>query len=400
MATKEKRAVLGVTGGIAAYKAAELARLLVKKDISTIVVMTEHAKRFITPLTFQTLTGKPVFSDLFSQEHYDLNHISLAAHGEVIVVAPATANIIGKMAAGIADDLLSTVLLAARAPVILCPAMNDRMYAHPAVRNNIDILRNRGVQIVAPGYGELACNTAGTGRLAELDEIVEAVEGTWTDKDLAGERILVTAGPTREPFDPVRFITNYSSGKMGYALATMARRRGAEVILVSGPTALPVPRGVDFVGVESAVEMRDAVMSRLETVTVVIKAAAVADYRPASRAGDKIKKKRGPLTLELERNPDIIGEIGARKGKRVVVGFAMESENLLANAKAKLLAKNMDLIVANDLRQAGAGFQCDTNVVKILDLQGGVETVPLMDKLEIAARILDRVKALIDGRAG
>ena len=390
-----KKAVLGVTGGIAAYKAAELARLLVKKDISVMVVMTENAKEFITPLTFQTLTGHPAFSDLFSQEHYDLNHISLAAYGDVIVVAPATANIIGKMAAGIADDLLSTVLLAARAPVVVCPAMNDNMYTHPAVQNNIRILQNRGVHIVAPDRGELACKTAGIGRLAELEAIVEAIETAWTDKELAGEKILVTAGPTREPFDPVRFITNYSSGKMGYALATMARRRGAEVILVSGPTVLPIPYGVDFIPVESAVEMRGAVMSRLETVTVVIKAAAVADYRPAVRAGNKIKKKRGPLNIDLEKNPDIIAEIGAKKGKRVVVGFAMESENLLANAKAKLFAKNMDLIVANDLHQDGAGFQSDTNIIKILDLQGGVETVPLMDKLDIAARILDRVKALI-----
>jgi len=226
-----KKAVLGVTGGIAAYKAAELARLLVKKDISVMVVMTENAKEFITPLTFQTLTGHPVFSDLFSQVHYDLNHISLAAYGDVIVVAPATANIIGKMAAGIADDLLSTVLLAARAPVVVCPAMNDNMYTHPAVQNNIRILRNRGVHIVAPDRGELACKTAGIGRLAELEAIVEAIETAWTDKELAGEKILVTAGPTREPFDPVRFITNYSSGKMGYALATMARRRGAEAPL-------------------------------------------------------------------------------------------------------------------------------------------------------------------------
>ena len=391
-----KKAVLGVTGGIAAYKAAELVRLLAKKDIAVMVVMTENAKEFITPLTFQTLTGHPVFSDLFSQEHYDLNHISLAAYGDVIVVAPATANIIGKMAAGIADDLLSTVLLAARAPVVVCPAMNDNMYTHPAVQKNIGILQKRGVNIVSPGCGELACKTAGIGRLAELETIVEAIESAWTDKDLAGEKILVTAGPTREPFDPVRFITNYSSGKMGYALANMARRRGAEVILVSGPTALPVPYGVDFVSVESALEMRDAVMSRLEAATVVIKAAAVADYRPASRAGNKIKKKRGPLTIVLERNPDIIAEIGAKKEKRVVVGFAMESEDLLANAKAKLFAKNMDLIVANDLHQSGAGFQSDTNIIKILDLQGGVETVPLMDKLDIAARILDRVKGLID----
>jgi len=393
-----KKVVLGVTGGIAAYKAAELARMLVKNGVAVKVIMTEHAGKFITPLTFQVLSGHPVFTDMFSQEHYDMNHISLAAYGDVMVVAPATANIIGKMAAGIADDLLSTVLLATKAPVIVCPAMNDQMFMHPAVQENIEVLKKRGVGIVAPGYGELACKTAGTGRLAELDHIMEAIAAAWTPKDLRGERIIVTAGPTREPFDPVRFITNYSSGKMGYALAVMAARRGAEVVLISGPSSLPVPPGMDFISVGSALEMRDAVMSCLAAATVIVKAAAVADYRPAVRAENKLKKKQGPLVLPLERNPDIIAEIGAVKGDRILVGFAMESENLLANAKAKLFAKNMDLIVANDLHQTGAGFQCDTNIIKILDPRGGIEEVPLMDKLDIAGRILDRVKVLIDER--
>ncbi len=396
--TEGKRVVLGVTGGIAVYKAAELTRALVKKGVSVKVIMTGHAREFVSPLTFQVLSGNPVFSDMFSQEHYDMNHISLAEYGDVMVVAPATANIIGKMAAGIADDLLSTVLLAAKCPVVVCPAMNDNMYTHGVVQDNMAKLKKHGVQFVAPGYGELACKTEGVGRLADVADIVEAIESAWTDKDLGGEKILVTAGPTREPFDPVRFITNYSSGKMGYALAVMAARRGAEVILVSGPSSLPVPRGIDFISVASALEMRDAVMTRLEGTTAIIKAAAVADYRPAVLSEAKIKKKKGPLTLQLERNPDIIAEIGARKGNRVLVGFAMESEDLVENARAKLFGKNMDLIVANDLHQAGAGFQGDTNIIKILDPQGGVEEVPLMDKMDIANRILDRVKILTNAK--
>jgi phosphopantothenoylcysteine decarboxylase/phosphopantothenate--cysteine ligase len=254
------------------------------------------------------------------------------------------------------------------------------------------------VCFVSPGYGELACKTEGVGRLADIADIVEAIESAWTEKDLRGERILITAGPTREPFDPVRFITNYSSGKMGYALATMAARRGAEVILISGPSSLAIPPGVAFLSVASALEMRDAVMNNLAGTTVIIKAAAVADYRPAVMSESKIKKKKGPLTLSLERNPDIIAEIGAKKEKRILVGFAMESEDLIENAKAKLVGKNMDLIVANDLHQAGAGFQGDTNIIKILDPQGGVEEVPLMEKLDVANRILDRVKILANAK--
>ncbi len=396
--TEGKRVVLGITGGIAAYKAAELTRALVKKGVSVKVIMTGHAQEFITPLTLQVLSGSPVFSDMFSQEYYDMNHISLAEYGDVLVVAPATANVIGKMAAGIADDLLSTVIMATKAPIIVCPAMNDNMYNHPVVQDNMAKLKKHGVLFVTPGYGELACKTEGVGRLADIAAIVEAIESAWTDKDLCGERILITAGPTREPFDPVRFITNYSSGKMGYALATMAVRRGAEVILVSGPSLLPVPAGITFLSVASALEMRDAVMNNLAGTTAIIKAAAVADYRPAVLSDAKIKKKKGPLTIKLERNHDIIAEIGTKKENRVLVGFAMESEDLVANARSKLLGKNMDLIVANDLHQSGAGFQCDTNIIKILDPQGGVEEVPLMDKMDIANRILDRVKILTNAK--
>lgn len=392
---KGKKIILGVTGGIAAYKAPELIRRLVKEGAYVRVVMTENAHRFVTSLTFQTLSGHPVLTDTFAQDVYDINHVALADFAELVVVAPATANIIGKMAAGIADDLLSTLLLAVRTPVLLCPAMNAAMYENTVVQDNLEKLRNRGIHIMEPGAGALACGAEGKGRMPEADEIVDEIMGILAKKDLEGETVLVTAGPTREPFDPVRFITNYSSGKMGYALAAAARRRGARVHLVSGPTAIVPPRGVEVKWIGSAREMYDAVMGSLEGASVVIKAAAVADYRPVVRAQEKIKKTAGPLVLELERNPDIIAEVGKRKGERILVGFAMESENLLENAAAKLKAKGMDLIVANDLREAGAGFQHDTNIVKILYPDGSVESLPLMDKMDVAHAVLDRVAALL-----
>jgi phosphopantothenoylcysteine decarboxylase/phosphopantothenate--cysteine ligase len=289
--------------------------------------------------------------------------------------------------------------MATKAPVLVCPAMNMHMYANPIVQENISKLANLGYHFLETGYGELACKVTGPGRLAEVPEIMEAIETTLTEKDLAGERLLITAGPTREPFDPVRFISNHSSGKMGYALATMARRRGAHVTVISGPSALARPVGVQFVPVSTAVEMRDAVMAHLERTTVVIKAAAVADYRPAEVAPQKIKKKEGPLTIKLVRNPDIISEIGKQKGNRILVGFAMESENLIENAKGKLLAKNMDMIIANDLTQEGAGFQTDTNIIKILDRDGGMEELPIMDKAEVANHILDRIRDLRASRS-
>ena len=393
---KGRRLVLGVTGGIAAYKCAELTRELVRRGAEVKVVMTAGAREFVTPLTLQTVSGNPVYTELFTLiREQDIAHIALAEFAELMIVAPATANVIGKAAAGIADDLLTTVFMAMKAPVLFCPAMNTQMYESPALQENLGKLRAWGYHVLPPASGPLACKSEGQGRLPEVSEIVEEAVSILTPKDLEGEHVLVTAGPTREPFDPVRFITNYSSGKMGYAVALQARRRGARVTLVSGPTSLPQPAGVEVVNVGSALEMRDAVLSRLEGVTAVIKAAAVADYRPAALADQKIKKKEGPLTLALERNPDIIREIGRKKGKRVLVGFAMESENLLANARSKLIDKNMDLIVANDLREEGAGFQCDTNVIKILDRKGNIEALPLMDKAEAAGRILDRVQALL-----
>ncbi|PIV06196.1 MAG: bifunctional phosphopantothenoylcysteine decarboxylase/phosphopantothenate--cysteine ligase CoaBC [Syntrophobacterales bacterium CG_4_8_14_3_um_filter_58_8] len=395
---RDRRIVLGVTGGIAAYKAAELLRELVRRGAKVRVVMTDHACKFVTPLTFETLSENPVATDLFwAPGDFGIAHIALAEFAQLVVIAPATANIIGKMAAGLADDLLTTVLLATDAPVLICPAMNAKMYANAIVKENLARLVSRGHMILEPGYGELACRVEGQGRLAEPLEIAEEIESILTPKNLQGEHILVTAGPTQEPFDPVRFISNYSSGKMGYALAVMARRRGAEVTLVSGPTALPAPRGVVFVPVRTAVEMRDAVLANLEQATVVVKAAAVADYRPAVCEPVKIKKKEGSLTIHLERNPDIISEIADRKGDRIVVGFSMESDHLLEHARTKLFEKGMDFIVANDVTEPGAGFRGDTNVIRILDREGGVEVFPLMDKMDVAGVILDRVRKMRDG---
>jgi len=395
---KERRIVLGVTGGIAAYKAAELVRELVRRGAHLRVIMTDHAREFIAPLTFETLSGNPVATELFRLNGtFEIDHIALASFAEIVVVAPATANVIGKMAAGIADDLLTTVLIAATVPTLICPAMNDRMYANPVVKENLARLVARGHTFLEPGYGELACHTEGQGRLPDAPEIAEEIEAILTPKDLCEERILVTAGPTQEPFDPVRYITNYSSGKMGYALAVMARRRGAAVTLISGPTALSAPRGVEFIPVKTALEMRDAVMGGLKRATVVIKAAAVSDYRPAVRSATKIKKGDGPLTVGLERNPDILAAIGKKKGHRIVVGFSMESDHLLEHARTKLREKGMDFIVANDVTEPGAGFGTDTNIIRIMDREGAVATFPLMDKLAVAGVILDRVKQLRDG---
>ncbi len=393
---KHKRVLLGVTGGIAAYKAAELVRALVKRDASVKVVMTKSAMEFLTPLTLQTLSGNPVYTELFTLvREADIAHVALAEEAQIAVVAPATANVIGKLASGIADDLLGAVLMATKAPILICPAMNTGMYENRIVQENMEKLKRCGYVFVEPASGELACKSVGVGRLPEIEDIVEEMESLLTPKDLAGFRILVTAGPTREPMDPVRFITNLSSGKMGYALARMARRRGADVTLVSGPSALAPPRGVRVVSVSSAVQMHDAVVERYADADVVIKAAAVADYRPAEPSGSKIKKGKEPLTIRLERNPDIIAELGKKKGKRILVGFAMETEDLLERARQKMKDKNMDLIVANDLSRKGAGFEGDTNVISILDREGGLQEFPLMDKKDAADRILDRISAYV-----
>ncbi len=398
---KGKKIVLGVSGGIAAYKAAELAREFIKRGAAVHVIMTRNATEFITPLTFQTLTGNPVYVETFQLTgEWEIGHVTLAESAHIIVLAPATANVIGKIAGGIADDLLTTTVMATRSPVLVCPAMNVNMYANPIVRENMEKLAAKGYRFVDAGYGELACKTLGYGRLAGLEDIVEDVEDILTVKDLNGERVLVTAGPTREAFDPVRFITNYSSGKMGYAVAVMAKRRGAHVTLISGPTSLPQPRGVEFIAVSSAGEMRDAVMANLEKASVIVKSAAVADYRPAGFSDSKIKKTDRPLEIRLERNPDIISEVGKVKGNRILVGFAVETDNLIQYATKKMIEKNMDLIVANDITQPGAGFQAETNIVKILDRDGGSVDLPLMDKMDVATRILDRVLELIGKRKG
>jgi len=389
-----KKIVLGVTGGIAAYKAAELVRELVRAKALVYVIMTRSAQEFVTPLTFQTLSGNPVSTDLFSLiEESEIGHISLADRADILVIAPATANMIGKIANGIADDMLSTVVFAVRAPVLLAPAMNVHMWENAICRENIEKLRARGFHFVDPEVGELACGYEGKGRLAEIPAITEEIRSLLTPKDFSDDTVIVTAGPTEEDLDPVRFLSNHSSGKMGYALARAASRRGAEVILVSGPTSLPPPAKVKLVRVRSAVEMREAVFHHLEKASVLLMAAAVSDYRPKQAATQKIKKASIPPVLELERNPDILLEAGKSKGNRIFVGFAAETQNLLKNAKEKLAKKNLDLIVANDVSLPGAGFRVDTNIVKIIGRSGKVEKLPLMSKEDLADRILERILA-------
>ncbi len=392
---KGRKIVLGVTGGIAAYKAAELVRELVKGGAEVHVVMTRSAQAFVTPLTFQTLSGNPVITELFSLiEESEIGHIALADKAEVLIVAPATANVIGKIASGIADDMLTTIVMATKAPVLFAPAMNVHMWENPICQENISKLRSRGYHFVEPGCGELACGYEGKGRLADLSIILEEIRTVLSPKDLAGETVLVTAGPTEEPIDPVRFITNHSSGKMGFALAQAAQRRGAKVTLVSGPTFLPVPRNVAYFPVCSALEMRDTVLRNLGKTSILLMAAAVSDYRTKKTAAEKIKKVSEKMSLDLERNPDILLEAGKQKGRRFIVGFAAETEDLVENARRKLEAKNLDLIVANDVTVPGAGFAGDTNIVKLLSRSGGVEELPLMTKEELAEEILTRVKLL------
>ena len=390
-----KQIVLGVTGGIAVYKAVELLRLLVKAGAAVDVIMTRAATEFVTPLTFQTLSGNPVHLELFNLiSEQSIGHISLAERADLFIVAPATANCIGKLACGIADDLLTTAVMATRAPVLIAPAMNVNMYQNPIYRENEARLKNHGYLFVPPVCGMLACGYEGEGKLQAPEVILEEALAALTPKRLSGERVLVTAGPTLEEIDPVRYISNHSSGKMGYAIARQARLRGAEVTLVTGPTALTPPYGVTVICVQSAQEMREAVHGCLEESDIVIKAAAVADYRPKARFGDKVKKTQAHLAIELEKNPDILAEIGARKEGRLLVGFAAETQDLVRNATLKLGAKNLDLVVANDVSQEGAGFNVDTNIVKLLFRDGRVEELPKLDKEELAGIILERVELL------
>ncbi len=398
---ENKKIVLGMTGGIAAYKAAELTRALIKAGAKVKVIMTKSATEFITPLTMQTLSQGPVYMDMFgATDPYDIAHISLADYADAFVIAPASGNIIGKIASGIADDLLSTTVMAQNKPTLICPAMNDKMLANPIVQDNVRKLKNYGYTVMESGVGELACKTTGSGRLPEIPAIVEAIEALLTPSDFAGERILITAGPTEEPLDPVRFITNRSSGKMGYALAKAAHQRGAYVTLISGPTQIPAPGVEELIAVRTARDMHRAVLDHYSKATVIIKAAAVADYRPKSVSDEKIKKEKRMKNIELERNPDIIAEIGAKKKNCVLVGFAMETQDLLANARGKLLKKNMDMIVANSLREDGAGFQSDTNIITIMDKNGKMIALDRMSKIDVAHRILDHVKTLMKPKAG
>ena len=393
--TQPKTVVLGVTGGIACYKAVELTRLLVKDGFKVQVVMTHGAMEFITPLTFQTLSGQPVASETFNlTQESEIGHINVADSADLFVIAPATANIIGKIAAGIADDLLTTVLMATRAPVLIAPAMNIHMYANPILQENLRKLRRVGYYLMEPADGYLACGYEGKGRLPEPEIILEAVRALLKKKDLGGEKMLITAGPSREPLDPVRYISNRSSGKMGYAMARAALRRGAEVALVSGPTGIEPPMGARLIPVITAAEMRAAVLKEFATCTTVIMAAAVADYRPVGAANKKMKRETGPLELRLEPNPDILKELGAMKDGKFLVGFAAETEELTANAKKKLNAKNLDMIVANDVTREGSGFDGDTNIATILDRSGTARSLPLMTKDELADEIFDHMLAL------
>ncbi len=395
MVLQNKSIVLGISGGIAAYKAAELVRLLVKAGASVRVVMTKNAQEFITPLTLQSLSGNPVSTDTFDlTQESEIGHIRLADTADLILIAPATANILAKLAHGLADDLLSTLLLVTRAPVVIAPAMNVHMYAHPATQENLKTLQRFGHHIIEPAEGELACGYEGKGRLAEPEQIVECVEARLTKKDMQGEQVIVTAGPNCEPIDPVRFITNRSTGKMGFALARIAHQRGAEVTLVSGPTALAAPLGVRLCSVRTALEMQQAVLAHYPRATIVVSAAAIADYRPAQIATQKLKKKDGDFSIPLDRNPDMLAGLGRDKGNRLLVGFATETENVLQNAERKLRSKNLDMIVANDVTQEGAGFAGDTNIVTLLDRTGQQEPLPLMSKDAVAHAVYDRLLAL------
>jgi phosphopantothenoylcysteine decarboxylase/phosphopantothenate--cysteine ligase len=392
---QQRMVVLGVTGGIACYKAVELVRLLVKNGFKVRVIMTRGAIEFVTPLTFQTLSGNPVATETFSlTQESEIGHINLADSADLFVIAPATANVIGKLASGIADDLLTTVLMATQAPVLLAPAMNIHMYENVIVQENLRKLRRVGYHIMGPAEGYLACGYEGKGRLPDPEKISDEIERLLRKKDLAGENFLITAGPSREPLDPVRYISNRSSGKMGYALARAALRRGATVALVSGPTALEPPSGARLIEVNTAAEMREAVLKEYPHSSAVIMAAAVADYHAVAPSGQKIKRGVGDLELRLIPNPDILKELGQNKDGKWLVGFAAETENLTANAQKKLHEKNLDIVIANNVAEEGSGFDGDTNVGTIIDRTGAVRSLPLMSKDDLADCIYDHYLAL------
>lgn len=394
---KKPCVVLGVTGGIAVYKACELLRLLQKRGIDVFVVMTQNACRFVAPLTFETLSGHPVAVDTFDRpQTWEVEHIALAKRADLFLIAPATANIMGKMACGIADDMLSTTVMATRAPVLVAPAMNTGMWENAAVQQNVKTLRARGVEIVAPVSGHLACGDSGAGKLEDVAVIAErACELLFAKRDMEGLRVMVTAGPSREALDPVRYISNRSSGKMGYAIAQAAQKRGAEVTLLSGPVAIEAPQGVKLVPFTTTQELLDRASELAQEQDLLIQAAAPADYRAKEVAPQKIKKQGGePMTFTLVENPDVAATLGkAKRSGQVFVGFAAETNDVLAHARDKLARKNLDMIVANDVTRPGAGFDVDTNIVTLIT-KDGQEALPMMSKAEVAQRILDRVLAL------
>ncbi len=394
---KKPCVVLGVTGGIAVYKACELLRLLQKRGIDVFVVMTQNACRFVAPLTFETLSGHPVAVDTFDRpQTWEVEHIALAKRADLFLIAPATANIMGKMACGIADDMLSTTVMATRAPVLVAPAMNTGMWENAAVQQNVKTLRARGIEIVAPVSGHLACGDNGAGKLENVAVIAErACELLFAKKDMEGLRVMVTAGPSREALDPVRYISNRSSGKMGYAIAQAAQKRGAEVTLLSGPVAIEAPQGVKLVPFTTTQELLDRASELAQEQDLLIQAAAPADYRAKEIAPQKIKKQGGePMTFTLVENPDVAATLGkAKRSGQVFVGFAAETNDVLAHARDKLARKNLDMIVANDVTRPGAGFDVDTNIVTLIT-KDGQEALPMMSKAEVAQRILDRALAL------
>jgi len=388
-----KNILLGVTGGIAAYKAVDITSRLVKLGAEVNVIMTKNAIMLIQPLTFRYISRNPVFVDMFDEpESWKPEHIALADKADILVIAPATANIIGKLAHGIADDMLSTTALAVRCPVLIAPAMNSHMFDNPILQDNINILKSHGFEFIEPDYGLLACGYEGKGRLAEPEKIVEQIKQILCLlKDLEGKTVLVTAGPTREALDPVRFISNRSSGKMGYAIAESASKRGAEVILISGPTNLNPPQNVKLIKVESAIQMRDEVMAYASQAQIIVMSAAVSDYRPKEISQQKIKRGQNSMTITLEENPDILAELGeTKKSDQIIIGFSMETENLIENSRKKLEKKKADFIVANDVSREGAGFGTDTNIVTFIDSSGQINELPQMSKYDVANAILDK----------
>lgn len=394
---RDKNIVIGVSGGIAVYKICDLVSKLKKLHANIDIIMTQSATEFVAPLTFQTLSQNLVYTDMFEKPvKWDIEHISLAQKADLFLLAPATANIMAKMANGICDDLLSTTLMATKSQVMIAPAMNTAMYEHPATQSNMERLASFGHKFVEPDSGMLACGDIGKGKLASVDSILESVIDFFSsERDFEGKNILITAGPTKEKIDPVRYITNHSSGKMGYSIAEMAVKRGANVTLISGDTKLLKPDGLKkYISIESAMDMYNAVIENLNENDIIIKSAAVADYKPKNTSDIKIKKKEGDLSITMDRNPDILQEVGKIKGDKVLVGFAAETNDLIENAKSKLERKNLDFIVANDLTQKGAGFKSDTNIVKLIDKNGSIEELPKMKKEEIANIILDKIKSI------